>query len=299
MTRRDRVRRHLAGFTLIEAIIAMVVTGIVAAIVAVFIARPIQGYLDTTRRAGMTDVADLALRRIALELRGAVPNSLRVGATGRYVEFIPTLDGGRYRAQRDGQPCSVVPAADPIHDADDCTSADNSRFDVLGPPVGGTAGDLVVIFNTGQSGLDAYAPGQNNRRTITAAGAKLAFEPKPAAPATPWPFPPYESPFQRFQVVPASGPVAFDCVTVAAPAGYGNLALQRFTGYRAGTDDWSGLPTAAAGGTRVLLASDLSDCRFDYQALSAADGLLVVRLAVTRDGETITLVHEIHVDNTP
>ena len=280
-----------SGFTLVEAIIAIVITGIVAGIVAVFIVRPVQGYLDTVRRAGMTDTADTALRRMAYEIRSAVPNSVRVDPTGRFVEFIPTRDGGRYRAQRDGAGCAVASPADPIFDVDDCSAAGASRFDVLGPPVTGFNGDFVVIFNTGQAGLDAYQPGQN-RRMIFTAGSKVWFQPTATV------FPPFESPFQRFQIVPGTGPVSFGCVPAAAAPGNGGLALHRFSSYRSGNDNWSAQPVALTGQS-ALLASDLATCGFTYQALSAANGLLILRLAVQRENETITLVHEVHVDNTP
>jgi MSHA biogenesis protein MshO len=295
MPRPDRAPALQRGFTLVEAIIAIVITGIVAGIVSVFIVRPIQGYLDTVRRAGMSDTADTALRRMAYEIRSAVPNTVRVDATGRFVEFIPTRDGGRYRAQRDSLGCAVATPADPIYNADDCVAPgnpDSNRFDVLGPPVAGANGDFIVIFNTLQSGLDAYQSGQN-RRTITGAGTKVSFTPMITL------FPPFESPFQRFQIVPATGPVTFGCVAAAATAGNGGLALQRFTNYRAGDDDWRAVQQTTLAGSSALLASDLSTCNFTYQALSAASALLILRIAIQRENETVTLVHEVHVDNTP
>lgn len=296
MTRPDALAAR--GFTLIETIIAIVITGIVAGIVALFIARPIQGYLDAARRAGMTDAADTALRRVAHDIRQAVPNTVRLADGGRYLEFIPTRDGGRYRAQRDGvgcPPAATDPHADPIFNADDCVfpgNPDNDRFDVLGPPVAGGAGDFVVIFNTGQNGLDAYQSGQNRRTVGAITPGKVSFN------ATAALFPPFESPSQRFQIVPVSGPLSYGCVAVAAPAGFGGFQLWRFTAYRAGVDNWSAQPTAPQGAA-ALLASDLSECRFAYDALSATNGLVIARLAVQRENETVSLVHEVHVDNTP
>ena len=53
------------GFTLIEAIMVIVITGILAGMVAVFIRAPIDAYVDSARRADLTDVADTAVRRVA------------------------------------------------------------------------------------------------------------------------------------------------------------------------------------------------------------------------------------------
>ena len=51
-----------AGFTLVEAIMVIVITGILAGMVAVFIKAPVDGYVDSVRRAELTDAADTALR---------------------------------------------------------------------------------------------------------------------------------------------------------------------------------------------------------------------------------------------
>ena len=62
---RARVSFRQGGFTLIEAIMVITITGILAAIVAVFIRTPVDGYIDSVARAELTDAADTALRRIA------------------------------------------------------------------------------------------------------------------------------------------------------------------------------------------------------------------------------------------
>ena len=79
----------------------IVIIGILGAIVAVFIRAPIQGYADTVARAEAGDEADLALRRMAREIRLALPNSVRVNADGSAIEFLLTKTGGRYLAVED------------------------------------------------------------------------------------------------------------------------------------------------------------------------------------------------------
>ena len=43
--------RRPRGFTLVEMIIVIVITGIIGGIVAIFLRAPVQGYVDSARRA--------------------------------------------------------------------------------------------------------------------------------------------------------------------------------------------------------------------------------------------------------
>jgi len=76
--------------TLIEMIVVIAITGILAAAVAVFIRRPVEGYIDAARRAELSDVADTALRRITRDLRTVLPNSIRITTAGgvNYLEYL-------------------------------------------------------------------------------------------------------------------------------------------------------------------------------------------------------------------
>jgi len=111
------------GFTLIEAVMVIALTGIVGAMVAVFIRQPINAYVDMARRGEMSDEADTALRRIARELQGALPNSVRVNAAGNRLEFLPVRSAGRYRA---------APSSTGVGDFLDFSSSTDGSFEVLG-----------------------------------------------------------------------------------------------------------------------------------------------------------------------
>src|SRR5476651_2446945 len=80
---------RVMGFTLLEMIVVMVIMGIIGAMVAVFMAKPVASYVDSARRAELSDIADTALRRIVRDLRLALPNSVRVITVGgvTYLEF--------------------------------------------------------------------------------------------------------------------------------------------------------------------------------------------------------------------
>ena len=99
-------RQHSsAGFTLIEIVMVIVVIGIISGMIAIFVAKPVLGYIDAVRRAELTDAADAALRRLTRDVHLALPNSLRT-TTGGF-EFIITKAGGRYRDATDGSDCTA------------------------------------------------------------------------------------------------------------------------------------------------------------------------------------------------
>ncbi|HLF96186.1 MAG TPA: type II secretion system protein [Methylococcaceae bacterium] len=263
-----------SGFTLVEAILVIVITGILAGVVSVFIRGPVQGYFDSARRAGLTDIADTALRRMARDIQSALPNSVRVSG-GAFVEFVPIKSAGRYRAVVGGG------AGD---DALDFASAADASFDVLGPTVTVASGDSVVIYNLGVPGADVYA-GSSRRAASAPFGsvAKVAFSPA----GTQFPF---ASPGSRFQVV--SSAVTYAC------DGAGNLwryayAIQ--SAQPAGIAALDGL-----GGTKALLASKLSACSFAYSAGALErSGMVAAFLEIQEEGERVSLLHQINVINTP
>ena len=152
-TRRYIRRIRDRGFTLVEAIIVIVLTGILASAVAVFLRAPVQAYLDVARRAELTDIADTALRRIGRDLRLALPNSIRVTAGNTAIEFIPIKSAGRYREAGPG-------------DVLDFSSSTDPSFDIIGPGVDVASGDHIVVYNLGITGSDTYA-GTSRRAAAT------------------------------------------------------------------------------------------------------------------------------------
>jgi MSHA biogenesis protein MshO len=279
-----------AGFTLIEAVIVITLTGIIAAVVAVFIAKPVQGYADSARRAEMTDTADTALRRIARDLRLALPNSVRITGANQAMEFLSTQTGGRYR----------VAIGNGGEDPLDFTAVDTT-FEIFGPPIRFSATtptnqNQIVFFNLGIAGIANAYDGSNRRQYGGAVGvdvsnmsiastaalppelqgstARLPGDDKPVAPP-------------RFQVVDT--PVSYVC----------NLAtgtLKRYWGY--GISAAQSNPPA--GGQSALLAQNVSACTFSYSpGVTESSGLVAMQLSITQNNETVTLYHEVHVSNAP
>lgn len=299
---RRRAGRHvrMRGFTLLEMVATMVVLAIISAGIAIFIRSPVEGYVDTVRRAEVVDMVDGALRRMRRDIRRAVPNSVRVNCTTAncYVEFLPSSGGGRYRAEGEGT--SYCAAGAPTRfDALNFAPDLDTCFEILGPAVAFTAGDQVVVGNWGNPGSDAYegktALSHVRRDYAGSVGAQQKVVMASAAAL------PLGSPSKRFQVVAAGEQaVTFACEGVGTANGTGTGTLRRYWGYGIGSMQ----PTSFSAGSNALMADSISSCSITSGNLVTGNpysryGLVSIVLGVTRNNETVNLYHEIHVDNLP
>lgn len=266
------------GFTLVEMIVSIVITGIIVAIVAVFGRGQIEAYLDVSNRADLSDAADTALRRVGRDLQSALPNSVR--QSGNFIEFVPITDAGRYRADVGGA------AGD---DMLDFGSNSDGSFDVFGPPVTIGAGEELVIFNLGQPGSDVYAGTSRRAATAGVGLSKVVFNPNGAQ------FP-LASPQSRFQIV--GTPVTYECAPNPGNPALGTVTRRWGYGFQ-GTQPVAA-DFAVLGGQTSVLVGDVAACAFNYTpAVLQRNGLVVLRLTLTRNGESVQLLHQIDVLNTP
>lgn len=309
------IKQIQAGFTLVEMIIVMVITGIVGGMVAIFLKAPIQQYVDVARRAELTDVADMAFHRLLRDIRTSVPNSVRMPAPAgsSYIEFLPTRTGGRYRAnQGAGTLCGVATPAN-AGDALSFTGADGC-FEIIGPQLAFAASDAIVVGSTQSDGNQPYC----NQSTCAATSGVLraytggvgAQSTVSIATVTPE-FPPSaELPSQRFQVVDgAQQAVTYACVgTLGAlnGAGDGQAKLMRYWNY--GFQPTQVAPPATVGGatgigalahSEAVLADNVSACNFVYDIANQRNALVAVSLQITQGNETVSLYEEVHVNNAP
>lgn len=284
----------------------IVITGILAGIVAIFITKPVQGYVDSVRRAELTDTADVALRRMARDIRLALPNSLRLkdssnatvatcaAGTTCYVEFIITRAGGRYRDPADGSTGGNFLDFTGTLSNPSCPGTPSLCFDILGTspanPPNITDGDSIVVYNLGAGYAPADAYNGGNRTTVTLTSA-TPYRATMASNVFASQSPPLPSADSRFQVVGQNDRVVrYGCV---------NGALTRSSGC-----DFTTTTTCTASAVLAGSASNepKATCELDYQAnATGRNGLLYVNLTLTDtpSSESVSLFQQIHVDNAP
>ena len=290
-------RQFQRGFTLIELVIVIVIAGILAAVIALAMGFPVNSYLQSSRRAQLSDVADSTMRRMVRDFRLALPNSLRIrdsaGNIGScssgtcYMEFITTSGGGRYRSEGDGSTAGNILSF---------SSGASKVFDVLGTMPSNpamAANDYIVVYNLGPG----YAPANAYDCSSSCNRAQIAGISGNAVTLVSNPFssqvPSMVSPGARFQVVPAADQaVTYSCPlstagNVVRYSGYGFLASQ---------------PAPPSGGNSGLLVNGTATCNVDYTSSDGTgrNGLLSLTLTLTlSSGESAALFQQVHVSNAP
>jgi MSHA biogenesis protein MshO len=262
----------------------------------IFMGRPIEGYFASTARASMADIADTALRRIGRDVRLALPNSVRVDSSGMFLEFLPVKTGGRY-----------------VQD-DSCFSSGCASVATMGDMLANvqitTGSDLVAIFNQySNSGSDcapttaglysAYCG--HGLATLTSATGGGTLSNTLSFASTVFQ-PPGGSPTRRIFVISAS-PVTYACEastgTLWRISGYTRQAAQPTSLVAAPLSSATNKIPLAVYATCPAVAAGVP-ARFSYgSGAGERYSLLSAWITLTRQGETIGLLQQIHVDNTP
>lgn len=285
------MRRSQRGFTLVELVVTITLTTIVISFMAMFVAGPVRSYNDQTRRAELVDVAENSLRRIARDIRAALPNSVRVASTGGAValEMLNTIDGVRYRDRPPGNPTKRLRFSGP-------DNAFNSvgQFNGITRPFS-SATHYLSIYNVGVPGANAY----ELANVITPPGTRIDIDADSIAdednvrmtPAYQFAF---ASPGQRVYLV--DQPVSYICDPATG-------TLARYTGYSITAnhaDRDSGGELLGAGASATLVADNIASCSVTYTPGTAQrSGLVTLAMSVSDSGETVSLLHQVHVDNVP
>lgn len=245
--------------------------------------RTMDGFLSFTRFSDLAYVGDTSMGRLSLDLRQAVPSSVRVTTSGSVtaLEFLHVLDVGQYRLTQTGGA-----AGNPLS----FTPADNdTQFDVLGQLaqrtsivtgagandcVNGTA-DCLVTAN-GVGGADAY--NRDNLATITAVGNDTASDGSDQVSFNNAGFSsgvvfPQQSSDQWFHVVDT--PVSYLCDTSSG-------TLRRYDEYtitasQAGVDTHAELLALANPASYALVADNITACAF---TVTGSPRLVSARIAM-------------------
>jgi MSHA biogenesis protein MshO len=293
------------GFSLIEMITVLLLMGIVGAASAMFIRPAVLGFQAQTQRATLVDEAENALRRMARDIRIAVPNSVRITQTSTTffaLEMVPTVDGGRYCATGLAD-CSGATQVLRF------TGGGDDEFDILGCFRDSTfTGSLnvpladyrLVVGNTGDeiyTGSPAVitpsatsitlsetsgACGTGTSRHHLVLSALFLFG--------------TQSPRQRvFVVQESASPVTYLCNAVADGSG----TLKRYSGYSfQGPQPTTAATLTGAGATETLVANGLSACSIASLASDVQNsGIVILSVGLTKAGETVSLMHQAQLDN--
>lgn len=286
--------RKQSGFTLVEVIIVIAIMGIIGGLSTLIIGRSLDSYAALERRENMQTSIRLAVERISRELRNALPNSICVNNAGACINgagtqfyFIPVKDSGRYQ-DRPGVYTSPPPIQRnrlPI------TPQTSDRFDVLSTnianPLDAIVGDRIAVYNI--NNVDIYNLGNNVRHPISAI-VPIDIDGDANPDTIQIQFTVNEtfanhSPTRRFHVIDNTQQVtlfSYDAI---------NRNLTR---------DTTTLNSPNNAVAPQLLMQNVQACTFTFTAgTQQRAGLLRIDITVAEQGETIQVIHNAHVYNTP
>jgi MSHA biogenesis protein MshO len=309
---------RIAGVTLIELVVVITISAIIATVLGVVIMRPIQGYQAQVRRGELVDAAEMALRQISRDIHRALPNSVRVDGTGHVIEMLNTIDGARYRA---GPGQLAGPPAGHNHGPPNFwlsfNGADTDGFNIVGsfqniplPLPFNSNAERLAIYNQGVTGADAYADAilPNGPYVITnpqytkfqinddGGGDENNLVPKAGSSGSVLNFSfHWASPNQRVYIV--DKPITYLC----SPGPGGNI--KRYEAYAiTASQPTDPSLTPLSGVTGVLLTTPVTACTFTYSAgTDQRAGLVTLNITAgdVASGESVQLLYQVHVDNSP
>ena len=302
-----------SAFSLVELIIVIVITGVLATGIATFITLPVQGFIDLSRRATLVYSAESALRRMQRDIRRALPNSIRVSPDGTAIEMISTVEAARFRAFRRPPPMADDPANYLTFNGTD------TDFDILGNfnnlPATFPAAPFVTtthrlaIYNIGQNdtsmppvpiaGQNAYAgPDLDGKNVVTPNGRTITITDSGNEDHVNIGGGGFEFSFDSsasYRVYLVDGGISYIC---------NGGQLTRYSGYNF-SNAAQPIPPTMIGETVALMANNIGSCNFTYDSgTPARAGLMTLDLTVSAlntNGivESVRLLHQVHVDNVP
>lgn len=105
----SKIRNNEQGFTLIELVAVIVILGVLALATVRFIGFGTQIYYEANNRQLVLSQSRFAIERMTREIRSAIPNSIRVSADNRCIEFVPIKASGAYRDDVEAELAPISP----------------------------------------------------------------------------------------------------------------------------------------------------------------------------------------------
>lgn len=293
--------KRLCGFTLIELVMVIALSGLVMLMISTVLSRPMEGFVGQSRRAILVDQAAGALNRMSRDVRLAIPNSLRISADHQAVELLLIHSAGRYLPNRvggEGVSFSSAPAGT-------CGSSTiGARCDsvqILDANINPAGANWMVLYNVGTESGGSPTPGSNvwatnnNAGVITPTGTTFSVV--------------NNTPAGESQIILGNLPAGGFRFAFASPQRRLYLA-QTVVGYRCSGGQLlrysyntltSSIPISPPSGSNPQpVAANVTSCNFSYQSGSTQRaGLLALNLQLSRDGESVQLMQQVHVDNAP
>ena len=290
-----RMLKKNKGFTIIEIVVVIVISGIIGGLVVTVIGRTTASYHALDRRDKLTTSARIAIERISREVRLALPNSICihngtncVTTAENRLYFIQTKDAGHYQDSTGNysgggtrNPLAITPASASTFDvvSDNIIAANSNEVGLFA-----ANGDWVAVYNINNTNV--YTG--NNRRQITAltplnidgtAGddiLRLTLSNNTGFPLN--------SPQRRFHIIENYSRIIY---------------LQGRNIFLANSTDLNNPNTIDANNNNLLLENVLN-LTFRYASGSLQrSGLLHIDLTVEDEDEQIHIIHEAHVYNVP
>ncbi|MCG8415427.1 MAG: type II secretion system GspH family protein [Pseudomonadales bacterium] len=294
--------RQDSGFTLVEMVLAITITGIIGAVVVTFMANSAEGLATAQNRNQLASAGRVAIDRIAVEIHNALPGSIRTTTAtaggDQCLEFIPvevatsyinppfTSTGTTFNIVDIYDNAAVIhPSAPPtlygviyprranqLYNGDNGASTGWPNFPVRGPieQISSIADDAATA---GQSTVTLTTSHRYRRR----------------------------SPFQRFFVV--SDPVSY-CVVGDKLYRYGNYGFyqtqvtqEEETGVCEVALNQTCLPNYDAAPDKMLIVDNIDNTGLTAFTIGAQslrrNALLLIQLTLTDNGDTVELTHEV------
>jgi MSHA biogenesis protein MshO len=271
-----------SGFTLVELVVAIVISAIIMVFVAMFMAAPLDAYQATSRHAALVAAPSDAWPRLQRDLRSALPNSVRWTRNGAFValEMLPVVDEARYL---------TTPGA---------------SFDIAGTSgaLGAVLHDVPMPFDSATAGapyylsVDARVDPYTTPGVMTSGAATIDIAPiVPPVPGearvtvTPAPVPPLVAGSPRRRVFLVTGPVTYLCdETLGTLSRYENYPIAANQAAWDAPADFS-----SAGRSAELIARGLTTCNFSVSPISATTSqtVAVTLTSTAANGDSVTLLH--------